>query len=137
VLVSPGTYDESVTVTKPGITIRGTNRNTVVIDGQDKRPVGISVSANGVTIENLTVANATFYGVLVTGEPNGGTGRGSTYGGKLDPSKNPPVQRFLVDHVTAVNNGLYGIYAFDSQHGVIRSSYASGSPDSGIYVGQC
>src|SRR5690606_24274241 len=49
----------------------------------------------------------------------------------------PPLQRFLVDHVTAYNNGLYGIYAFNSQHGVIRDSYASGSADSGFYVGQC
>ncbi|TPX05843.1 plasmid stabilization protein, partial [Schumannella luteola] len=54
-----------------------------------------------------------------------------------DPEKFPPLQRFLVDHVTAYNNGLYGIYAFNSQHGVIRDSYASGSADSGFYVGQC
>src|SRR5690606_31815368 len=31
----------------------------------------------------------------------------------------------------------YGIYAFDAQHGVISNSYASGSADSGFYVGQC
>ena len=39
--------------------------------------------------------------------------------------------------MTAHNNGLYGIYAFDAQHGVIADSYASGSADSGLYVGQC
>jgi hypothetical protein len=39
--------------------------------------------------------------------------------------------------VTASNNALYGIYAFNSRHGVIEHSYASGSADSGIYVGQC
>ena len=55
----------------------------------------------------------------------------------FDPAAFPPVQRFLVDHVTAHNNGLYGIYAFNAQHGVITDSYASGSADSGIYVGQC
>lgn len=135
VLVSPGTYRESVTVTKPGVTIRGTDRNGVIIDGDNKRTVGILVSVDGVTVQNLTVRANTFYGVLVTGEPEGGTGRGGY--DKLDPDKSPPVQRFLVDHVTAVNNGLYGIYAFDSQHGVIQDSYASGSSDSGFYVGQC
>ncbi len=135
ILVSPGTYRESVTVTKPGITIRGTDRNTVIIDGENKRSVGILVSVDGVTVQNLTARGNTFYGVLVTGEPAGGTGRGGY--DKLDPEKSPPVQRFLVDHVTAVNNGLYGIYAFDSQHGVIQDSYASGSSDSGFYVGQC
>ena len=47
------------------------------------------------------------------------------------------MQRFAVDYVTAHNNGLYGIYAFNAQHGVISESYASGSADSGFYVGQC
>src|SRR5699024_5591877 len=107
VLISPGIYRESVTITKPGVTIRGTDRNTVIIDVDGQRSVGIAVSADGVTVENLTVRANTFYGVLITGEPAGGTGRGGY--DKLDPDKSPPVQRFLVDHVTAVNNGLYGI----------------------------
>lgn len=135
VLLSPGTYRESVEITKPDITIRGTDRNAVVIDGQNQRSVGILVSADGVTVENLTVRDHTFYGVLVTGEPDGGSGRAGY--DRLDPDNSPPVQRFLVDHVTAANNGLYGIYAFDAQHGVIQDSYASGSSDSGFYVGQC
>ncbi|EWC63242.1 putative lipoprotein [Actinokineospora spheciospongiae] len=44
---------------------------------------------------------------------------------------------FLVSHVTATGNGLYGIYAFSARNGVIEGSYASGSVDSGIYLGQC
>ena len=56
---------------------------------------------------------------------------------RLDPDKFPPVRRFSIDHVTAHNNGLYGIYAFDAHDGVISDSYASGSADSGFYVGQC
>lgn len=135
VLVSPGTYRESIEIAKPGVTVRGTDRNAVVIDGQDKRSVGVLVSTDGVTVENLTVRAHTFYGVLVTGDPAGGTGRGGYE--RLNSETSPPVQRFLVDHVTAVNNGLYGIYAFNSQHGVIQDSYASGSSDSGVYVGQC
>ena len=31
----------------------------------------------------------------------------------------------------------YGIYAFDSVDGLFERSYASGSPDSGFYIGQC
>jgi len=137
VLLSPGTYHESVTVTVPGVTIRGTNRNTVIIDGQGIRPDGIVVTAAGVTVQNLTVKDNTFYGVLVTGEPSAAEGQGGNGYSTADPDKFPPVQRFRVDHVTAENNGLYGIYAFDAQHGVIEDSYASGSADSGIYVGQC
>lgn len=39
--------------------------------------------------------------------------------------------------ITAVTNGDYGAYAFDSVHGQFDHSYASGSPDSGLYIGQC
>ena len=90
-------------------------------------------------MENLTVAGATFYGVLFTGlhDANGPSAPTADGYQTWDPEQFPPLQRFRVDHVTAHNNGLYGIYAFNAQHGVITDSYASGSADSGIYVGQC
>ena len=140
VLVKPGVYREQVVVDRPNITIRGFDRNDTVIDGEGRRPFGIVATADGVTIQNLTVHSTTFYGVLVTGM-HAADGSPTAHGGDgyttLDPEKFPPLQRFLIDHVTAYNNGLYGIYAFDAQHGVIRDSYASGSADSGFYVGQC
>ncbi|HNA98291.1 MAG TPA: right-handed parallel beta-helix repeat-containing protein [Marmoricola sp.] len=140
VLVSPGTYKETALVRKPDVTVRGTDRNSVIVDGEGKRPYGVVGIADGVRIENLTVRRATFYGVLVTGlhddsgpRANDDTGGYETF----DPAKFPPLKRFDINHVTALNNGLYGIYAFNSQHGVIRDNYASGSADSGYYVGQC
>ena len=42
-----------------------------------------------------------------------------------------------MSYLTAHNNGLYGLYAFGEQDGVIEHVYASGNPDSGVYVGQC
>ncbi|MBG6055638.1 parallel beta-helix repeat protein [Salinibacterium sp. CAN_S4] len=139
VLVSPGTYLESVTVDKDDVTVRGTDRNSVVIDGEGLRPNGIQVIADGVRVQNLTVTNHTFNGVLVTGlhDANGAQAHSLDGYTTLDPEKFPPLQRFEVSNVTASNNGLYGIYAFNSQHGVIRDNYASGSADSGYYVGQC
>lgn len=139
VLIDPGTYTESVTVDKDDITIRGTDRNTVIIDGEGLRANGIQVIASGVRVQNLTVRNHTFNGVLVTGlhDKNGPQAHSLDGYTKLDPEKFPPLQRFEVSHVTASNNGLYGIYAFNSQHGVISDNYASGSADSGFYVGQC
>ena len=85
------------------------------------------------------MTGATFYGVLFTGlhDENGPSAPTADGYQKWDPQQFPPLQRFRIDHVTAFNNGLYGIYAFDSQHGVITDSYASGSADSGFYVGQC
>ncbi|WP_418061185.1 right-handed parallel beta-helix repeat-containing protein [Pimelobacter simplex] len=140
VLVSPGTYHESVVVATEDVTVRGTDRAGVVIDGDGIRPHGIVGIADGVRIQNLTVQRTTFYGVLVTGLHDGDGPRANTDGSgyeNFDPEKFPPLQRFQVDHVTAANNGLYGIYAFNAQHGVIRDNYASGSADSGFYVGQC
>lgn len=140
VLISPGTYKETVLISKPDVTVRGTDRNTVIIDGEGKRPYGVVGIADGVRIENLTVQRATFYGTLVTGlhDKTGPRANDDTGGYEnFDPEKFPPLQRFDINHVTALNNGLYGIYAFNSQHGVIRDNYASGSADSGYYVGQC
>jgi nitrous oxidase accessory protein NosD len=139
VLIGPGTYRESVRITTPRITLRGTDRNDVIIDGEVRRANGIVVTAAEVSVENLTVRNHTLNGVLVTGmsDSAGGLARGSTGYTRLDPAAFPPLQGFRVSHVTSSNNALYGIYAFDAQHGVIEHNYASGSADSGIYVGQC
>jgi nitrous oxidase accessory protein NosD len=139
VLVSPGTYRESVTIDKPDVTLRGTDRGTTIVDGEGRRPFGVVSIADGSRVENLTVRAHTFYGVLVTGlhDENGPSAHGVDGYTRLDPDKFPPVQRFRISHVTASNNGLYGIYAFDAGNGVITDSYASGSADSGFYVGQC
>lgn len=137
--VAPGTYPESVTLGTPDVTLRGLDRNRVVITGEGRRPAGIVVIADGVRVENLTVTETTLYGVLFSGVHDGTEVTTPAEHGyeTFDPEEFPALQRFRVDHVTATNNGLYGIYAFNAQHGVITNSWASGSADSGIYVGQC
>lgn len=139
VLVGPGTYRESVTISTPDVTLRGTDRNAVIIDGEGVRSQGVLVVADGVRVENLTVHSHAFNGVLISGMHDGEDASAHGVEGyePLDIDDHPPIQRFAVDHVTAYNNGLYGIYAFDAQHGTITDSYASGSADSGFYVGQC
>ncbi|WP_309111178.1 right-handed parallel beta-helix repeat-containing protein [Saccharothrix sp.] len=137
VLVAPGVYHESVKVDTPQVTLRGESRDAVVIDGRLRQPNGVVVTAPGVAVENLTVRNNTQNGVLVTGSATAATGTPG-HGG-YDTGDEPVtfLKSFLVSHVTATRNGLYGIYAFSAQDGVIEHSYASGSADSGIYVGQC
>lgn len=139
VLVSSGVYPETVAIDTAGITLRGEARNGVIIDGDVLRGNGIVVSAPRVTVQNLTVRNATQNGVLVTGmrDDDGAPVGGHDGYRPLEPGDFPLLDGFRVDHVTATNNGLYGIYAFNSSHGVISDSYASGGADSGIYVGQC
>jgi hypothetical protein len=115
VLIDRGVYLEEVEVTTPGLTIRGVDRNEVIIDGEFQRPNGVEVFfADGVAVENLTVRNATGNGFFWTG-----------------------VRGYRGSYLTAINNGVYGIYAFDSSDGLFEHSFASGSPDAGFYIGQC
>jgi parallel beta-helix repeat protein len=126
VLVSPGTYAESVTVeeNRPNITIRGTDRNAVILDGQRASLVnGITIRADGVAVENLTVRHYAVNGVV------------------WSPSSEYRSEDYLEgwrgSYITAHNNGLYGVYAVRAHNGRFDHIYASGHPDSGIYVGQC
>jgi plastocyanin len=67
VLVGPGVYREEVKVRTPSLVVRGRDRNRVVVDGEFKRANAISVTADGVAVENLTVRNAKVNGVFWTG----------------------------------------------------------------------
>lgn len=115
VLVSPGIYREQVTVTKSDITIRGLDRNRTIVDGEFTRPMGFLVQdADNVVIENITARYTTLNNFYWTG-----------------------VDGFRGSFLTSYNSGDYGIYSFDSKHGVFEDSWASGSLDSGFYIGQC
>jgi plastocyanin len=115
VLIAPGVYHESVVVTTPYVTIRGEDRNEVILDGGDRLPNGIHViEADGVSVENLTARHFALNGVQWS----------SVFG-------------FRASFVTAYDNGDHGIYAFDSQYGQFDDSYAGGSPGSGFSIGQC
>ena len=127
VLVAAGTYKEAVHVRTPSVVVRGIDRNTVIIDGGDQLENGILVSANNVAIENLTIRHFVVNGLLFT----------KAYDDNPDSQEHAVLRGYRASYVTASNNGLYGIYAFFAQGGVIEHSYASGHPDSGMYVGQC
>jgi plastocyanin len=115
VLIAPGVYRETVTVTVPFLTIRGVDRSTTVVDGEFVRANGIQViEADGVTIENLTARHHLLNGFYWN-----------------------RVHGYRGSYLTAINNGDYGVYAYDSVYGQFDNSYASGSPDSGFYIGQC
>ncbi len=133
VLVAPGTYAESVSVQTPDITIRGEDRNAVVLDGGHELTDGIAVTVDGVAVENLTVRNYLQNGVLFNGA--GGTREPDSSG--VYGTEDASLVGYRVAYVTTANNGLYGIYAFAARDGLIEHSYASGHPDSGIYIGQC
>jgi hypothetical protein len=134
VLVDEGTYAEAVTISTNGLVLRGVDRNLVILDGEDRLANGVSVTADGVAVENLTVRRYQQNGVLFTGgtEDDGSVEPGTPYG-----SGDDALVGYRAAYITAHNNGLYGVYAFAARDGVIEHTYASGHPDSGIYVGQC
>jgi hypothetical protein len=120
VLVSPGVYKEAVTVRarNRNIVIRGVDRERTILDGefrdQPGRENGFKVLADGVAIENITARNFLTNGFLWSG-----------------------VDGYRGSYLTAIRNGDYGIFAFDSVHGQFDHSFAQGSPDAGFYIGQC
>ncbi len=115
VLIAPGVYSEAVVVRTPYITIRGAGRNTTILDGGFKLANGIHVvEADGVTIQNLTARHYLLNGFYWSA-----------------------VHGFWGSYLTAYDNGDYGIYAYGSDWGQFDHVYASGSPDSGLYIGGC
>ncbi|RMH75374.1 MAG: hypothetical protein D6683_11415 [Actinomyces sp.] len=121
VLIAPGVYEESVAVETDDIVIRGLDRNEVILEGNHELENGIIVFSNGVAVENLTARNYTSNGVFFTG----------------DYDSDFVLTGYRASYVTAHNNGLYGLYAFNARYGQFDHSYGSGHPDSAFYVGQC
>ncbi len=117
ILVAEGIYKEAVDVTDPkhDITIRGVDRNKVILDGGFKLENGIRIlEADGVVVENMTAKNYLSNGFYWTGS-----------------------DRYRGSYLTAYRNGDYGIYSFDAYHGQFDNSYGGGSPDAGFYIGEC
>jgi hypothetical protein len=115
-VLAAGTYPGGVIVpaAKHDITIRGVDRNAVVLDGGDRRENGIEVRADGVSILNMSARNFrenAFYWVAA--------------------------DRFRAAYLTAWNVRGYGIYVVDSEQGVIEHSYVSGAADAAYYIGEC
>lgn len=121
VLISPGTYTESVTVETPGIVIRGLDRNTTILKGDGQAENGIKVFSDRVAVENLTIRDYRSNGLLF----------GGSYG------EDDFLKGYRASYITVHNNGLYGVYGFTAQGGMIDHVYASGQRDGGVYIGQC
>jgi hypothetical protein len=116
ILLAAGTYPggDVVPPVKHDITIRGVDRNDVVLDGADERRNGIVVHADGVSVLNLSAHNFLRNGLYWDG-----------------------ADRFRASYVTVWNVGSYGIYAEDSEQGVLDHDYVSGAGDAAYYVGEC
>jgi hypothetical protein len=116
IVLETGTYPGGYVVPegKDDITIRGVDRNSVVLDGEDRRRDGFLVRADGVSIVNLSAHNFR---------------RNAFYWLAAD--------RFRGSYLTAWNVGGYGIYVEDGEEGVLDHDYVSGAADAAYYVGEC
>ncbi len=114
VSIAPGIYHEAVIVRTPNLTIRGRDRNGVILDGNFKLDDGFEVLANGVVLENMTARHFQGNGFYWTG-----------------------VKGFRGSYLTAYADGDYGIYAYGSNTGQFDHDLAAGHPDSGFYIGYC
>jgi len=134
VLVPPGTYRESVLVTRNDITIVGSH--TAVIDAEgfgtgirvgigrittvDGVPVCPALAVKNFTLKGLTIKNARFSGVFLIG-----------------------VDRYRLTGSMYIDNPTYGPFPLCSRHGLIDDNFVKGgnassngpSIDAGIYVG--
>ena len=116
ILLAAGTYPGGnvVPASKHDITIRGADRNRVVLDGDDRRKDGILVRADGVSILNLSAHNFRRNAFYFVG-----------------------ADRYRASYVTAWNVEGYGIYAEGSEHGVLDHDFVSGAADAAYYIGEC
>jgi hypothetical protein len=115
VLIAPGVYHEAVDVVTNNLTIRGLDRDSVVLDGELELGTGIRVlGADGVAVENLTVTNYVNNGRFWVS-----------------------VEGYRASYINTYRIGDYGIYAFDSIKGQIERTHAVGSGGAGVYIGQC
>lgn len=140
ILIEPGEYEEEVKVTKKhgGIFIRGMNRNTVVLNGENihnpEGANGIEIEkANNVWVENLTVKN------FNRASLNGGGGNEIWWNGGEESGK-IGAHGWYGKYLTAYDTGLdggYGIFTSNEEEGEWENIYASGFNDSGIYIGAC
>ncbi len=120
ILIAPGTYHEAVRVKTPGITLRGEDRNRVILDGNFQLPNGVEIEANNVVVENMTAEHYLGNGFYWDSD-----------------DEDHYLSGYRGSYLTAYDNGNYGLYAFNAQNGQFDHSYAAGQADSGFYIGQC
>ena len=116
IVVRPGVYRTKVIVQdKRDLVIRGVDRFRTILHGQDRRDNGIVVDGSrNIRVKNLTVRNYLGNGLFFN----------NTVG-------------YTAARIDAIKGRTYGIYAFNSYDGVIKDSFAWGSGDGGVYIGNC
>jgi nitrous oxidase accessory protein NosD len=123
VLVLSGTYHESVEVTTPGLTLRGSGRSTVLEPAaratNDCGRGGNGICVTGTKDKRLT--GVTVSHLTVSGFSHAGLSAVSTDG-------------LTVKHVRSEKNGMWGFAEERSEHSTYRRNTARDNGDAGIFL---
>jgi hypothetical protein len=134
ILIDRGVYHGEVRITKPGLHVRGLDRNRVILDGRHRVGNGIEILADDVWVENLTVRNFDRRTLNDDAHGNEIWWNGATHPGRIG------IAGWWGQYLTAYDTGLlggYGEYAQGAVGGWFKHIYASGFDDSGLYIGGC
>ncbi len=118
IFIEPGVYKEAIVVSKPSIKLIGKFSLTgdeVVIKNPGEEENGISVTdeSHGFALVNVTIKGFEDNGIILI-----------------------RVDNFILSGVKAIDDGEYGIFPVLCTHGIVEFCIATGSSDTGIYVGQ-
>ncbi|MEV5600476.1 right-handed parallel beta-helix repeat-containing protein [Streptomyces sp. NPDC052299] len=126
VVVRPGTYRESVRISTPGLTLRGSGDDTVIMPAAGRAASGDDCAGAGNGICVLGTADGTVDGVTVRSLRVTGFARSGLWASWTD--------RLSVRSVTADANGVWGIAQQRSTRSDIRDSTARSNGDAGVFV---
>ena len=111
--IEPGTYTESLTVNKPGITLAGEDGVVLQNPGSEEYGIVVQDAADGFALKNITIRGFTERALFMT-----------------------YVDGFLLSHVTVISNGEFGLFAEFCKNGLIEHCEGTGHDETAIFVGQ-
>ncbi|MFE5243831.1 MULTISPECIES: right-handed parallel beta-helix repeat-containing protein [unclassified Streptomyces] len=133
IVILPGTYHESVLVTKPGLTLQGMGRRTVITPAAAKskkatngKKAANACAAGGNGICVIGAKGRTVDGVTIRALTVSGFSKSGIWASWTD--------ELAVRKVTARSNGTWGIAQERSTRADFRRNTATGNGDAGIFI---
>ena len=125
VLLTAGTFRQSVRVTRSGLTLRGMGRSTVIKPAAGKAQNSCAKAGDGICVEGTK--DRPVEGTTIASLTLSGFAKNALWASRTD--------RLTVRGVTAEKNGQWGIAQERSTRGVFRNNTAQDNGDAGLFLG--